>query len=490
MADNFRLEKLEKLRAMKINPYPYSFNRMQGAKDITSDFASFDGKEVRVAGRIVTKRGMGKISFFDLLDFSGKIQLLIREDVAKKEAMEIAGLSDVGDIIGASGKVMKTKKGEISVEVKDAVMLAKSLRSLPEKFHGLSDTEIRYRKRYLDLIANPETRNFFIVRAKMLRYVRDFLDSKGYVEFETPVLQPTYGGANARPFKTRYEALESNMFLRVSDELYLKRLIIGGMEKVYEVSKDFRNEDIDSTHNPEFTQVEFYEAYKDYNDFMKLTEELLSGTVRSIFNSHKIEYQGRTIDFSPEFRRVYWVEEIRKKVGIDLAEINDEMAAAIARKENLDIPIKNAYHVADALFDKYIKPGLWLPTFVVDFPAYMCPLAKDKRGDPRLSERFELFIAGRECGNCYSELTDPKEQRKKFEEQNAERAKGDADAPPSDFDFIEAIEHGMPPTAGMGLAIDRPAMILTNNVSIKEVIAFPTVRPEEKRPDGSNKRNV
>ncbi|MCL5101927.1 MAG: lysine--tRNA ligase, partial [Candidatus Marsarchaeota archaeon] len=352
-------------------------------------------------------------------------------------------------------------------------MLGKSLRQLPEKFHGLNDTELRYRKRYLDLIANPEVRKFFRTRARILTYLRNFLDSRGYVEFETPILQPTYGGANAEPFKTKYNALDSEFYLRVSDELYLKRLIIGGFEKVYEVSKDFRNEDIDSTHNPEFTQIEFYEAYKDYNDFMEMTEEMVSKLVYELFGTYTIKYQGKELNFKPPFKRVYWVEEIKKKSGIDIADMSDEQAKEIAKKEKLETNILNAYHVADALFDKYVKPELFDPAFVLDFPAYMCPLTKDKRGNPKLSERFEFYIAGKEDANCYSELTDPIEQRKKFEEQDAERKKGDAEAPPSDEDFLEAIEYGMPPTAGLGIAIDRLAMILTDNISIKEVLPFP-----------------
>jgi len=385
--------------------------------------------------------------------------------------------------------VIKTKRGEITVEATNITMLAKSLRVLPEKFHGLTDTELRYRKRYLDLIANPEVKGVFITRAKVLKYIRDFLDSRGYVEFETPVLQPTYGGANAKPFTTFYNALDTKVYLRIADELYLKRLIIGGFEKVYEVSKDFRNEDIDSTHNPEFTQVEFYEAYKDYNYLMEQTEEMLNGMVKSIFNSEKVIYKGSELNFTTPFKKIYWVEELRKKSGIDVSKLTDEEAKEVAEKENLPVPIKNAYHVADALFDKYIQPTLFDPTFVVDFPAYMCPLTKDKRGNHLLSERFELYIAGKEVANCYSELTDPIEQSKKFNEQEQERKKGDEEAPPSDSDFIEAIEYGMPPTAGIGVSIDRIAMILTGNDSIKEVIAFPAVKPDVKKQKHKDKDN-
>ncbi len=480
MTDEFRLEKLKKLRDLGINPYPYSYRVTHKARDVVSMFASLEGKAVSIAGRMVKRREMGKLFFIDLLDDSGKVQVMVTEGSAGKGLMDVVRLTDVGDIIGVRGAVTKSMRGEVTVDTKEVTMLAKSLATLPEKYHGLTDIEARYRKRHLDLIMNPNVRSFFVTRAAILKYLRDALDSLGYIEFETPVLQPAYGGANAKPFLTEYNALDAKVFLRISDELYLKRLVIGGFEKVYEVSKDFRNEDIDSTHNPEFTQIEFYEAYRDYEDFMKLTEKMMSGLVKKLFGSHKIGYQGRELDFTPPFARVHWVEELKKRAGIDITEMGDDEAAEIASREKLGIGIKNAYHVADGLFDKYVKPELWNPAFVVDYPSYMCPLTKDKRGNPKLSERFEFFIAGRELGNCYSELTDPVEQREKFERQDAERGKGDYEAPPSDADFLEAMEYGMPPTAGMGIAIDRLAMILTDNISIKEVMPFPAVRPDRK----------
>ncbi|MCL5680405.1 MAG: lysine--tRNA ligase [Candidatus Marsarchaeota archaeon] len=483
MVDSFKLDKMKKLLEKGINPYPYSFKQSAHAEEIKANYEKMEGTSVSVAGRAVSMRRMGQLYFIDILDESGKIQMLAAANITEKASFELLDEIDAGDILGIEGTVSKTKRGEISVEAKGITVLAKSLRQLPEKFHGLNDTELRYRKRYLDLIANTEVRKFFTTRAKVLSFLRNFLDSRGYVEFETPILQQTYGGANAEPFKTRYNALGTDVFLRISDELYLKRLIIGGFEKVYEVSKDFRNEDIDSTHNPEFTQIEFYEAYKDYNDFMEMTEEMLSKLVKELFGTTKIKYQGKELDFTPPFKRVYWVDEIKKKTGIDVAELTDEQAKEISKKEKLEIGIVNAYHVADALFDKYIKPELFNPAFVLDFPAYMCPLTKDKRGNPKLSERFELYLAGKEDANCYSELTDPIEQRKKFEEQDSERKKGDVEAPPSDEDFLEAIEYGMPPTAGLGIAIDRLAMILTDNVSIKEVMPFPAVKPKNEPTD-------
>ncbi len=479
MVDQFKLDKLKNLRKSGIDAYPYTFDRRNHAHEITSDFGRLEGKGVSVAGRIMGFRKMGGLYFLDLLDSSGRIQILVKRDSIDGKYLEIIELTDVGDVLGVEGKVIKTARGEVSIEASEITMLAKSLRTLPEKFHGLTDTEQRYRKRYLDLMVNPKIREFFVVRAKILRFMREFLDKRGYVEFETPVLQPIYGGAAAKPFVTRHNALDADMFLRISDELYLKKLIVGGFEKVYEVSKDFRNEDIDSTHNPEFTQIEAYEAYKDYEGYMRMVEELLSGMVMQLFGSHRIRHQGRDIDFTPPFKRVYWVKELEREVGVDVSALDNRDAAKLAEKEGLEVAIKNNAHVADALFDKYIKPTLVNPTFVVDFPSYMCPLTKDKRGNDKLSERFELYIAGFETMNCYSELTDPIEQRKKFEEQERERKRGDEEAPPSDEDFLEAVEFGMPPTAGIGMAIDRLSMILTDNVSLKEVIAFPAMRPEK-----------
>ncbi len=480
MSDAVRLEKLKKLRELGINPYPYTYNRTHGAAEIIEKFNSLEGKDASIAGRIIRMRAMGKLYFLDLLDGTGKIQVIAKSDVMSKESAEILSLTDRGDILGVNGKIIKSDRGEISVEAKQVTMLSKSLSMLPEKFHGLTDTDMRYRKRYLDLIANPETRKFFVTRAKILSYMRNFFDKRGYVEFETPILQPTYGGATGEPFTTHHNALDSTLYLRIADELYLKRLIIGGFEKVYEVSKDFRNEDIDSTHNPEFTQIEAYETYKDYNDFMKMFEELFSGIAKDLFGSYKIKYQGRELDFTPPFMKIYLVDEIKRRSGIDISKMTDEEAKEIAKKENLATGIKNAYHVADALFDKYVKPDIWNPTFVLDYPIYMCPLTKTKRDNELLAERFEPYIAGIEVGNCYTELTDPQYQNKMFEEQDAERQKGDEEAPPSDRDFLEAIEYGMPPTAGIGISIDRPAMMFTDNASIKEVIAFPSVRPEKR----------
>ena len=480
MTDEGKRNKLNRIIEKGINPYPYSYNDRKEISDVISNFDDYEGSDIRIAGRIIGMRRMGSLFFMDILDGEGKMQAIARENYIGKEYMELLGLIDIGDIIGIFGTITKSKRGEKSIDAKEITLLSKSLRVLPEKFHGLKDIEIRYRKRYLDMIINPNVREYFRVRARILRYMRNFLDSRGYLEFETPILQSVYGGANAKPFKTHFNAIDSDVFLRISDELYLKKLLVGGFEKIYEVSRDFRNEDIDTTHNPEFTIIECYEAYKDYEDYMHMVEEMVSGLAKEIAGSEVVTYQGIKLDFRTPFRRVYFVDEIKDKSGIDISDITDKEAEEIAAKEGLKVRIKNRYHVADGLFDKYIKPELQNPTFVLDFPGYMCPLTKDKRGNKKLSERFELYIAGYEEANSYSELTDPVEQRRKFMEQDAERRKGDDEAPPIDEDFLEAIEFGMPPTAGLGISIDRIAMILTDNVSIKEVIAFPAVRPEKK----------
>lgn len=330
---------------------------------------------------------------------------------------------------------------------------------------------------------NPDVRRIFRTRTAIISYIRDFLNARNYLEVETPVLQAQYGGANAQPFKTHHNFLDADMYLRIAPELYLKRLIIGGFERVYEFSKNFRNESVDAKHNPEFTMLEFYEAYGDYNTLMKLTEELLGGLAKKLYGSSEVTYQGMKLSFKPPFRRISLVDEIKKKSGIDISEMTDKSAAKVAKDEKLETSILNAYHVADALFDKYVQEEITDPTFVVDYPGYMCALTKDKRGNPKLSERFELFMARKEFGNCYSELTDPIEQRKKFEDQALEKKKGDTEAPPSDEDFLEAIEYGMPPTAGMGIGIDRLVMIFADVPSLKEVIFFPTVKPEQRKAD-------
>ncbi len=476
------------LRKSGIEPYPYAYNVSHHAKDIKEGFSALEGKEVSIAGRAMQMRQMGGITFIDIQDRSGRIQALIRNNELDDKSLLVLTNSSIGDTLGIRGIVMKSKRGEISVGAKEITMLSKTLRTLPNKWQGLKDTETRYRSRHLDLIMNQEVLRTFETRAKFLSHVRNALDSRGAIEVETPILQDLYGGANAKPFTTTYHTLgDKIMYLRISDELYLKRLIIGGAERVYEVSKDFRNEDADTTHNPEFTQIEYYEAYSDYEAFMKMMEEMLSSFALKTFGSLKVEYRGDTIDFTPPFRRIYWVDELKGMTGIDISSMTDEDAVAINDSEKLGLKRPDRYHVADSLFDKYLKEKTVQPTFVLDFPTYMCPLTKVKRGNQKLAERFELYVGRMEVANSYSELTDPIYQRKMFEEQEKERKKGDEEAPPFDEDFIDAIEYGMPPTAGIGISIDRPTMIFTNQVSIKEVILFPPMKKLPPEDDSGNR---
>lgn len=458
------------------------------AQEIKDGFSQLEGKEVSIAGRAMQMRQMGGITFIDIQDRSGKIQALIRNNDLDQKSLLVLTHASIGDNLGIRGTVMKSKRGEISVGAKEITMLSKTLRTLPNKWHGLTDTEARYRYRHLDLMMNQEVLRTFETRSKFLRHVRDTLDSRGAIEVETPILQDVYGGAKAKPFTTVYHTLDDKqMYLRISDELYLKRLIIGGAERVYEVSKDFRNEDADTTHNPEFTQIEYYEAYSDYEAFMKMMEEMLSSFALKAFGSMKVEYQGETIDFTPPFSRMYWVDELKKIIGVDVSKMRDEEAAKINDKEKLGLKHPDPYHVADSLFDKYLKGKTLQPTFVLDFPAYMCPLTKIKRGNPLLAERFELYVGRMEMANSYSELTDPIYQRKMFEDQERERKKGDEEAPPFDEDFLDAIEYGMPPTAGIGISIDRPVMLFTNQTSIKEVILFPPMKSLPQNEDTEDK---
>ncbi|MCX8162939.1 MAG: lysine--tRNA ligase [Candidatus Micrarchaeota archaeon] len=472
--DENRLEKLKKLQEMGINPYPYFFRRDSYSEDILKNYSFYEGKKVAVAGRIIQFRDFGNLIFFHILDQKGKIQIMLRSDYAQKKALELSKFLDIGDIVGIRGEVLKTKKGEITINALELELLSKSLRFLPDKFKGLSNTELRYRKRYLDLIANPEVKKFFVLRQKIIDSIREFLNSLGYLEVDTPILQKVYGGAAAKPFLTYHNALDQKLYLRISNELFLKRLIIGGIEKVYEFSKDFRNEDIDSTHNPEFTQVEFYEAYKDYNDYMELTKKMFDKLLSDLALPKEFNYQGKIINFN-NFRKISLYQEILKKTSIDILSWKDEeQAFREVSALGLNPSKKTLSKCVEVLVEHFVLKDQFDPIFLIDFPYQICPLTKKKRDNPLLAERFELFIGGIECGNCYSELTDPIEQRAKFYQQA--KQKGEDEYNPVDEDFLEAIEYGMPPTAGMGLGIDRLAMIFTNNNSIKEVILFPSMR--------------
>lgn len=474
--DKLRLEKLNKIISLGINPYPYFFRRDHYSDDIKNNYEKLEGKQVAVAGRIIQLRDFGSLIFFNIMDQKGKIQIMVGQESVGKNLLKFCSFLDLGDIIGVYGEVTKTKKGEISVKASKIELLAKSLRFLPDKFKGLSDTELRYRKRYLDLIANPSIKEFFITRQKIIDIIRNFLNSKGYLEVDTPILQKVYGGAAAKPFTTFHNALNQKLYLRISNELFLKRLIIGGMEKVYEFSKDFRNEDIDSTHNPEFTQVEFYEAYKDYYDYMELTKELFFEILKGLNLPTKFNYQSKLINFD-NFTTISLYEKIKEKANIDILKWkNIEEAVEQVEQKGIKLSKKTLSKCVEALVDHFVLENIFDPVFLIDFPYFMCPLAKRKRDNPLLAERFELFVGGLECGNCYSELSDPIEQKKKFYEQAKQLKSGDEESNPVDKDFLEAIEYGMPPTAGMGIGIDRLAMIFTNSISIKEVILFPFQR--------------
>ena len=457
-----------------LSSLPYSYKQDAHALQIKSNYPSYEGKEVSVAGRIIAIRKSGKLIFIDLLDQSGKIQCYF-DFSTMGEAFEDLKPLNAGDIIGVKGKVFKTNPGEISVNASEFKLLSKALRNLPDKWKGLQDIETRYRKRYLDLIMSTETRDVFLNRSRIISLLRKYMDSKGYMEFETPVIQPLYGGADAEPFKTYVNTLDEEHYLRIANELYLKRLIIGGYEKVYEVYKAFRNEDLDTTHSPEFTMVEFYEAYADYKKMMKLTEGLLSYIAKKLFGTTEFEYQGRKISFKPPFKRLDFVGSINEKLGTDILSLTDSELFAIAEKNGIRFEQGKRYraHAYEKLFDTLVQPGIVQPTFNMDFPIETSPLTRPKRGNPKVVERFELYVNGIELANSYSELNNPIIQRKNFEAEEEKAKSGDKEAEPLDHDFVEAMEYGMPPTGGIGIGIDRLVMLLTNQPSIKGVILFP-----------------
>jgi len=437
-------------------------------------------EEVSVAGRVVTLRPMGKAVFAHIQDATGKLQIYVKQDLLGENSFkEFEDIVDPGDIIGVRGSLFRTNTGELTVEVKDWKMLAKSLHPLPEKWHGLKDVEVRYRQRYLDLIANEESRRIFSLRSKLISELRKFLDSKGFIEVETPILQPIASGANAKPFITYHNYLEQNLYLRIAPELYLKRLVVGGFNKVYEIGKNFRNEGVDTTHNPEFTMLEFYCAYWEYNNLMSFTEELFSYLLTTLVGSLKIRYQGKELDFTPPYKRYSYFQLLEEKTGKDkdffLRDLDGLRKLAI----ELGIPKAETLTHAkliDKVFDVLVEDELWGPCFVVDFPKILSPLARTHRQDPDLVERFELFVAGKEIANAYTELNDPFEQRERFLEQLKEKEMGDEEAMAMDEDFIRALEYGMPPTAGEGIGIDRLVMLLADVDSIREVILFPALR--------------
>jgi len=483
---DFRIEKLESLINNGIDPYPPKFEPTHSSNEITSDYANYESKEVVVSGRIMALRKMGKASFAQLMDSKGRIQIFIRKDDIGDESYSNFKLLDIGDFIGVEGEVFKTKTGEISIKTTSLTILAKSIRPLPvvkekdgQLFDSFSDKEQRYRNRHLDLILNPEVKETFHKRSMIIRTIRKCLDKRGFLEVETPVLQPIYGGANARPFTTHHNALNQTLFLRIADELYLKRLIIGGIDRVYEIAKDFRNEGMDRNHNPEFTMLEFYWAYSDYEDCMNLVEDLIREAAKRV-ESLNVEWGDLKIDLSKPFHRRSFLDLLNEAAGYDLKEFDENKLRSICKEKNIDLEDNaNLGQILDELMSELVEPKLIEPTFVVDYPKVISPLAKAHRnGDPRIVERFELFIGGAEIANSFSELNDPVDQRKRLEEQASLKDLGDEEAQPIDEDFIQAMECGMPPTGGVGIGIDRLIMLLTGNRWIKDVILFPTLRSQ------------
>ena len=484
---DYRKEKLSKLKEAGIDPYPQKFTPNQFSREIINNFENFQDKDVIIAGRIMSIRKMGKASFFHLQDKFGKIQAFIKRDNIGDENYNNFKLLDIGDFVGIEGYVFKTKVGEISIHVKVLTILCKSIRPLPivkekegEEFDAFIDKENRYRNRHLDLIVNPNNKEIFIKRSKIIKGLRHFLDKMDFLEVETPVLQPIYGGANARPFTTHHNALDQKLYLRIADELYLKRLIIGGFDRVYEIAKDFRNEGMDRNHNPEFTMLEFYWAYADYEDNMNLVEDMFRDVAKAIGKT-KIKLGEITIDLSKPFKRRPILDLLNEATGEDLTDFSEKKLRDICNSNHVDIDTNFNYgQMLDALMSELVEPALIEPTFVIDYPIAISPLAKKHRnGNLNLVERFELFIGGSEFANAFTELNDPVDQRERFQSQAKLGDDGDEEAHPIDESFLEAIECGMPPTAGVGIGVDRLVMLLTENVTIKEVILFPSMRSEE-----------
>ena len=477
-----RREKLEALQAAGRDPFQqtrFDWNATSG--QIKANFDAMEGQAVRVAGRLMSKRGMGKVSFCDLQARDGRIQLYARQDEMDEEVYKQFKKYDIGDIVGVEGEVFRTQRGEMSVRAKNIILLSKALLPLPEKFHGLTNTELRYRQRYVDLTVNPEVKQNFIIRSRFIKHVRDFMDARGYMEVETPVLNTISGGATARPFITHHNTLDIDMYMRIATELPLKRLIVGGMDRVYEIGRIFRNEGMDPKHNPEFTTIELYQAYADFNDMMDLFEDLLSSAAQKILGTYQVEWQGEKIDLTPGWPRMPMHEAVKQYCGIDFMAISsDEEAVAAAKSIGVELPETADKTWGNALyecFDQRVEEKLIQPTFITMHPVDVSPLAKRSPSDPRLTERFELFICRSEMGNAFSELNDPIDQRQRFQKQVEMRDKGDEEAGMMDEDFLTALEYGLPPTGGLGIGIDRCVMLLTGADTIREVILFPTMKP-------------
>ncbi len=487
-----RRDKLAALQAAGKNPFDIvKFDQTDFSTDIKANYEAYEGKKVSVAGRMMSKRVMGKASFAGLRDAKGDIQAYIRRDDIGEESYSDFKAYDIGDMLGITGFVFKTKTGEISIHAETVTLLSKSLRPLPEKFHGLRDTDLRYRMRYVDLIMNPEVRTTFIKRSRIISEIRRYLDERGFLEVETPIINTVASGANARPFISHYNALDLDVFMRIATELPLKMCIVGGLEKVYEIGHQFRNEGMDATHNPEYTSMELYQAYTDYHGMMELAENLLSHCAKTILGTTKITYQGKEIDLTPPFRRQTMNDAVLEHTGVDFYACRDG-AEAIEKAKSLGLEIEDKTapigKVLFAAFDEFVESKLIQPTFIIDYPVEVSPLTKRKPDNPGIVERFELFIAGAEYCNAFSELNDPIDQRVRFEQQAQEKAKGDDEAMPIDENFIAALEYGMPPTGGIGFGIDRIIMLLTDSPTIRDVLLFPTMKPldapkSEKKPE-------
>ncbi|MBL4930616.1 lysine--tRNA ligase [Clostridium paridis] len=481
--ERLRRQKLEELKATGNDPFDvYKVEVSHSSKAVKEDFESLEGKNVKVAGRLMSKRGQGKVIFADIHDKEGKLQLFIKLDAVGEENLKSFKTFDLGDWISAEGEVFKTKAGEISVKVNEFKLICKSLKPLPEKWHGLKDPDLRYRQRELDLITNQDVRETFIKRSKIISGIRQFLDNRGYLEVDTPMLSPTAGGAAARPFITHHNTLDIDMYLRIATELHLKRCIVGGFEKVYDMGRIFRNEGMSVKHNPEFTTIELYEAYADYNDMMEITENMVAYVCEKVNGSTKVSYQGTEIDFKPPWRRITMVDAVKEYANVDYNAISsNEEAQKIAKERNLEFkkPLSTVTkgEVLNALYEEYCEEKMIQPTFVIDYPVEISPLTKKKRGNEEFTERFEGFVFGREVCNAYSELNDPIVQRERFEQQEKERDLGDDEAYMIDEEFMSALETGMPPTGGLGIGIDRLIMFLTDSASIRDVILFPTMKP-------------
>ncbi len=480
-----RREKMESIRDKGMDPFGKRYDRTHNSSEIKSQFDEFSKEEleekdiaVTIAGRIMTKRGKGKAGFAHLQDLAGQVQIYVRKDAIGEEAYELFNTADLGDIVGVTGTIFKTKVGELSVKAKEFHLLTKALRPLPEKFHGLKDVEQRYRQRYLDLISSQESKETFIARSRIIQSMRRYLDNNGYLEVETPMMHAIAGGASARPFNTHHNALDMPLFMRIAIELHLKRLIVGGLEKVYEIGRVFRNEGVSTRHNPEFTMIELYEAYADYRDIMALTENLVAHIAKEVFGSTTVQYADYEINLEPQWTRLHMVDAVKEQTGVDFwKEMSDEEARALAKEHGIEIKDNMQYgHVLNEFFEQKVEDKLIQPTFIYGHPVEISPLAKKNDEDPRFTDRFELFIVGREHANAFTELNDPIDQRERFEAQLKEREEGNDEAHMMDNDFIEALEYGMPPTGGLGIGIDRLVMLLTNSPSIRDVLLFPLMR--------------